>query len=141
MIPAIVVPRTVILPLAYGWTVTVRDELTHGETTDMNVRMFRASEEGKYQHDLARIGDAVVIAYLVDWTLTDAQGQLIEVRGLKADDLQDAFRNLRQFAAAEVKRAIEAHHARSEAAIADLKKTASIDASSATPLSFAGSPA
>jgi hypothetical protein len=141
MIPAIVMPQTVILPLAYGWTVTVRDELTHGEFNDMRSRIYAESKDGTLTPKAETFFDGLVIAYLVDWTLTDAQGQRIEIRGLKPDALQDAFRNLRQFAAVEVQRAIEAHHARGLAAIEELKKTVSTAPPSPTTLSYAGSPA
>lgn len=141
MIPAVVMPRTVTLPLAYGWTVTVYEELTHGQHTDMQVRMFRDAGDGQVVRDLQRITDAAVIAYLVDWTLTDAQGAPIAIKGLAPDALQDVLRNLRQFAAVEVKQAIEAHHERQQAALADLKKTASTDRPSATTSRSASLPA
>jgi hypothetical protein len=139
VIPAVVMPDTVTLPLAYGWTVTVWAELTHGQHTDMQIRMFRDGGNGEIVRDLTKITDAAVMAYLVDWTLTDAQGQRIEIRGLKPDALQDVLRNLRQFAAGEVKQAIEAHHERQQAALADLKKTASTETPSATTSPYAGS--
>jgi hypothetical protein len=141
MIPAVVMPRTVTLPLAYGWTVTVWEELTHGQFNDMRSRIYSESADGTLQRNVERFFDGLAVAYLVDWTLTDAQGQAIDIRGLAPDALQDAFRNLRQFAALEVQRAIEAHHERNLAAIEDLKKTASIAAPSATTSPYAGSPA
>jgi len=141
MIPAVVMPQTVTLPLAYGWTVTVWEELTHGQYNDMRSRIYSESDTGTLQRNVERFFDGLVIAYLVDWTLTDAQGQRIEIRGLRPEALQDAYRNLRQFAALEVQRAIEAHHERASAAIADLKKTASSGAPSATISPYAGSPA
>ena len=141
MIPAVVMPQTVVLPLAYGWTVTVWDELTHGQYNDLRSRIWTESDTGAMARNVEQFFDGLVIAYLVDWTLTDAQGARIEIRGLKPAALQDAFRNLRQFAALEVQRAIEAHHERVAAAIADLKKTASTDAPSATTSPYAGAPA
>jgi hypothetical protein len=141
MIPAVVMPRTLTLPLAYGWTVTVWEELTHGQFNDMRSRIYSESTDGTLQRNVERFFDGLVIAYLVDWTLTDAAGQPIDIRGLPADALQDAFRNLRQFAALEVQRVIEAHHDRNLAAIEDLKKTASIDGPSATTSPSAALPA
>lgn len=141
MIPAIVMPQTVTLPLEYGWTVTVWEELTHGQYNDMRSRIYRESDTGTLQRNVEQFFDGLVVAYLVDWTLTDAQGQRIEIRGLRADALHDAYRNLRQFAALEVQRVIEAHHERVSARLADLKKTVSTGAPSATTSPFAGSPA
>jgi hypothetical protein len=143
MIPAVVIPRTVVLPLeAYGWSVTVWEELTHGQYNAMRSRVYTEADGGALlKPDPLRFYDGLVVAYLVDWTLTDAQGQRIEIRGLKPEALQDALGNLRQFAALEVQRAIEAHHERVSAAIADLKKTASTAPPSATISPYVGSPA
>lgn len=141
MIPAVVMPQTVILPLAYGWTVTVWEELTHGQYNDMRSRIYAEADGGALKPNTEKFFDGLIVAYLVDWTLTDAQGARIEIRGLKPDALQDALRNLRQFAALEVQRAIEAHHERGLAVIADLKKTASLEMPSATISPYAGSPA
>ena len=95
--------------------------------------MYTESKGGELKRDVLKTTDATVIAYLIDWTLTDPQGARIPVRGLPPDDVQDALNNLRQATALEVKRAIEAHHATVEAAGEALKKTESIDDSLPTP--------
>ena len=96
-------------------------------------RMYTESTNGALRRDVIQTTDATVIAYLIDWTLTDPSGARIPVRGLPPDDVQDVLNNLRQATAVEVKQAIEAHHARVEAAGDALKKTDAIDASSLTP--------
>jgi len=113
--------------------VTVWAELNHGQYIAMLSRMYTESKDGALKRDVLKTTDATVIAYLIDWTLTDPQGARIPVRGLPPDDVQDALNNLRQATALEVKRAIEAHHASVEAAGEALKKTDSTDASSGPP--------
>jgi hypothetical protein len=137
----IVVPRELTLPLAHGRSVTVWAELNHGQYIAMLSRMYTESKQGELRRDVLKTTDATVIAYLIDWTLTDAQGQRIAVRGLPPNEVQDVLNNLRQAAALEVKQAIEAHHARVEAAGDALKKTDSIDDSSPTPLPSASAAA
>lgn len=127
---AVVVPSTVVLPLPIGgWTITVREELNHGQHTAMLARMYHETDEGTLRVDALRTGDALILAYLVDWTLTDQRGQRIEIRGLKPDQVQDVLTNLRQWVAGEVKRAVEAHAKAVTAAAEEQKKTHSSGAS------------
>ena len=129
----VVIPREVTLPLANGRTVTVWAELNHGQYIAMLARMFTEATNGEMRRDVIKTTDATVIAYLLDWTLTDPQGERIPVRGQAPAAVQDALNNLRQSVAQDVKRVIEAHHAAVEAAGDELKKTASTDGSSVTP--------
>ena len=137
----VVIPREVTLPLANGRAVTVWAELNHGQHIAMLARMFTESKDGELRRDVIKTTDATVIAYLLDWTLTDGTGARIPVRGLAPDAVQDVLNNLRQASALEVKQAIEAHHARVEAAGEALKKTASTDDSCSTPLPSASAAA
>jgi len=137
----IVVPRELTLPLTNGRSLTVWAELNHGQYIAMLSRMYTESKGGELKRDVLKTTDATVIAYLIDWTLTDPQGARIPVRGLPPDDVQDALNNLRQATALEVKRAIEAHHATVEAAGEALKKTESIDGLSTAPLPSASAAA
>jgi len=129
----IVTPRELTLPLADGRTVTVWAELNHGQYIAMLSRMYTEAKDGALRRDVIKTTDATVIAYLIDWTLTDPQGDRLEVRGLAPDAVQDVLNNLRQPVAQDVKRVIEAHHAQLEAAGEALKKTDITDASSGTP--------
>jgi hypothetical protein len=128
-----VIPRDVTLPLAHGRTITVWAELNHGQYIAMLSRMYTEAKNGELRRDVITTTDAIVIAYLIDWTLTDPQGERIPIRGRPPDQVQDALNNLRQAVARDIKRVIEAHHASVEAAADALKKTPSIDASSGTP--------
>jgi len=128
-----VIPQDVTLPLANGRTITVWAELNHGQYIAMLSRMYTEAKDGELRRDVIKTTDATVIAYLIDWTLTDPQGERIAIRGRPPDQVQDALNNLRQAVAQDIKRVIDAHHAAVEAAATALKKTASIDASSDTP--------
>lgn len=133
----VVVPRTTVLPLSNGRAVTVREELNHGETIAMYARMYRtlapeviaAAAASGMQIEMAvdplKTGDALTVAYVVDWTLTDGADRPLEIRGLAPNEFQDVLNNLKHPVAVELKRAIEAHANRVAAAAADLKKTPS----------------
>jgi hypothetical protein len=122
----IVVPRTTELPLSRGRTITIRDELNHGETVAMRARMYRERADGQTVINPLQISDAIVVAYLVDWTLTDAAGRRLELRGLAPDDVQAVLNNLKEPVVAEIRDAIDAHVERQRAADDELKKTDSI---------------
>ena len=126
----IVVPRTTDLPLSRGRSITIRHELNHGEHVTMLARMYRESADGQTRVDPLRTGDAVIVAYLVDWNLTDSSGRRLEIRGLGPDDVQAVLNNLRVPVVAELKAAIEAHVDAQRDADDALKKTDSIDAPS-----------
>jgi hypothetical protein len=137
----VVIPREVTLPLADGRSLTVWAELNHGQYIAMLSRMYTEAKNGELRRDVIKTTDATVIAYLIDWTLTDASGVRIPVRGLAPDAVQDVLNNLRQPVVLAIKQAIEAHHARVEEAGEALKKTPSIGDSSATPLPSASAAA
>jgi hypothetical protein len=122
----IVIPRTKDLPLSGGRTITIREELNHGEANAMRARMYRERADGRTVINPLQISDAVIVAFLVDWNLTDAAGRRLEIRGLGPDDLQAVLNNLRDPLVAEIKEAIEAHADQQRAADDELKKTASI---------------
>jgi hypothetical protein len=136
-----VIPRELTLPLAHGRTVTVWAELNHGQYIAMLARMYTEAKDGELRRDVIKTTDATVIAYLIDWTLTDPQGDRIPVRGRPPAEVQDALNNLRQAVARDLKQTIEAHHAAVEAAADALKKTDSIAGSSGTPSPSASAPA
>lgn len=122
----IVVPRTTELPLSGGRTITIREELNHGETVAMYTRMYRERADGGSAIDPLQTTDALLIAYLVDWNLTDADGRRLAWRGLAPADQQAVLNNLKQPRIVEIKAAIEAHLEQQRAADDELKKTASI---------------
>jgi hypothetical protein len=68
------------------------------------------------------MGRATVLAYLVDWTLTD-EGEPVPIRGLSVDELGAVVDNLEGPDFREVREAIEAHERRESEAREAEKKT------------------
>jgi hypothetical protein len=123
-----VTPETKTLTLEGGDTVTVKARLSHGEHVAMYARTYREKPDGSPGVDYLATGDALVLAYLVDWSAEPS------LRGLSDDERGDLIRNLDQASFLEIKRAIEAHENRVAAEDAALKKTVSI-AGSSPPIS------
>lgn len=123
----VVIPRTVVLDLPGGISITVREQLNHGEHVAMLARMYRQDGEGI---DPLKTGDAMVLAYLVDWNLTGADERRIEIRDLAPERVAHVLNNLQRWVFAEIKQAIEVHDAARREADEQLKKTASIEAPS-----------
>jgi hypothetical protein len=112
-------PALDVLPLANGDTITVRRALTHGETLDQFARMYQTTRDGAYVYaegrpvvDPLKTGDAVIVAYLVDWTIRDDDDAVIPIRGLSPDELADVIRNLDHESAVEIRAAIQDHEIR-----------------------------
>jgi hypothetical protein len=125
---AVVIPRTKVLPLpVHGWTITVHEELNHGQHIAMLARVYSETDDGRLRRDALKNSDALVIAYLVDWTLTDSSGERIDIAGLKPDDLQHVLNNLRIPVALQVKQAVQAHDAAIGVAADEQKKTDGTD--------------
>lgn len=130
---AFITPRTRLLTLPSGESITVRERLTHGERTASYARMSTLTPDGKRVVDALKSGDAIIIAYLVDWTFADDSGAVVSIRGLPADDLQSVLDNMDHEAVLAIKTAIEAH----EEAMLREKKTDGASRSVETSLSLA----
>ena len=81
-------PATVDLDLGDGYTVTVKRELTVGESMAVQqslVKSVRAN--GTVEPDLAAIWKANTVAYIVDWNLTDDHGKLVPFSVAAVDSL------------------------------------------------------
>jgi hypothetical protein len=102
-------PETVTLTLENGDRLIVRKELTCGEARQANARIYVMGEDGRRRVDPLLIGLGTVIAYLVDWTLADDDGQIVAIRGLPIDDLIPILDSLDSDSFAEIRRAIETH--------------------------------
>jgi hypothetical protein len=118
-----VAPALRVLPLADGATITVRERLTHGEQTKAFARMTTLDADGRRSVDALKSGDALILAYLVDWTLTDDSGAVVPIRGATMDELQDVLNNMDHASVLEIKAAIETHEAAVLAARDVEKKT------------------
>lgn len=124
-----------VLTLANGDTLTVRRQLTHGETTEWHARTFVRNENGTLRPDAIKYGDGLIVAYLVDWTIRDDAGDIVSLRGLSTSEVQDVINNLDHDSVLEIKAAIEAHIETWNQKRADEKKTVA-----AAPLSLVTSP-
>lgn len=102
-------PATVDLDLGDGYTVTVKQELTVGESMAVQqslVKSVRAN--GTVEPDLAAIWKANTIAYIVDWNLTDHNGRRVTFSPAAVDSLSKAAWDVIE---AAVKAHIEAQEA------------------------------
>jgi len=104
-------PQTKTLTLANGDTLVVRERLTAGEQRAHFARQYEHGPNGRLQVNPLMMGAAVVLAYLLDWNLTDDQGQAVVIRDLAADDLARVIDALEPESFTEIRQAIEAHEA------------------------------
>lgn len=99
-------PEEVTLPISDGDTLTVKKSLTEGEQRAAHARMYRPDTDGINPQE---VGIAMVIAYLLDWTLTDAQGNKVLIRGKSPSDVQSVLDALHPQDFAEILDAINTH--------------------------------
>ncbi len=93
-------PDTKTLTLANGDTLLVKRRMNHGEQRDAFLRM---------RSNAVNAVDAMIVAYLLDWSLTDDDGRPIVIRDRPADEVQASLDNLDPDDFQEIKRAIEDH--------------------------------
>ena len=105
-------PTTTNLVLPSGDIITIRTRLTHGEETESFARKTTVEEDGRVRLDPRKYGDALLLAYLVDWTPKDPETAAVSIRGLSMDELEDVIRNLDQESFREIREAIEEHEER-----------------------------
>jgi hypothetical protein len=106
-------PDTVTLPISDGDTITIRKRLTNGERRAMFARMYKDGVT-PMRLDTWATGLSMVVAYLLDWTLTDDAGERVRLRDaagvpLAADELAVIVDGLDWDSFVEIKDAIEAH--------------------------------
>jgi hypothetical protein len=102
-------PETRVLKISNGDTLTVKKRLNHGEQQAAFARMYVATLEGSLKVNPLETGMAMVVAYLVDWTLTDEAGTIVAIRGKSVDEVEAAVNALDPDDFTEIKTAIEAH--------------------------------
>lgn len=121
-------PSVRVLPLDDGVSLTVREHLTHGEATDSSALMW-TQKDGKAELNASMVMYATVLAYLVDWTVPDFNGDIIPIRGLSQEDMLSTLRNLTPPAFNAIHDAITAHDRASRERLTELKKTESVTVS------------
>lgn len=114
-------PDTAILHLSRGDTLTVRRRLNAGEQREAFARIAARDERGvvitdpetgRIKVDPFRLRLGQIVAYLVDWSLTDDEGRPIPIRGLPPDELTSVVDKLFPEDQAELYDAIDAHESR-----------------------------
>lgn len=114
-----VTPATRTLTLSDGDWVVVKERLNVGEARAEFARRFEYPETGTVPRvNLQQVGFSQVVAYLLDWSLTE-----MPIRGVSATDLDRILRNLEPEFFAELQQAIDAHIATMESEREAQKKT------------------
>jgi hypothetical protein len=116
-------PATERLELTREDFLIVKQELTAGETRDL---MRASSKPGPgLELDPIAAGVALVVAYLLDWSFTDADGRPLTIADQPATVVRAALDAIDSDAYLEVQQAISDHHAAMAARRAEQKKTPS----------------
>lgn len=104
-------PETTILKISNGDTLTVKRRLTSGEVREMHKRMYISGVDGTLRANPLQAVLAMVVTYLVDWSLTDDEGRLVAIRDQPTETVIAALDALDSESFVEIKTAIDAHEA------------------------------
>lgn len=121
-------PDVVTLPLPPNLdgtvdTITVKKRLNAGELRAQIAKSYRPDgPEGTMVYSRLHSGLALVAAYLVDWSLTDDEGERVPIRGLSYDDMVRTVDSLDPDDFTELKTVVEAHEAAMDKERAQEKK-------------------
>lgn len=104
-------PETAVLHISSGDTLTVKRRLNTGEQRDVLASMTSAPQPGEtgLRANPFEIGIAMVLAYLVDWSLTDGDGRHVDIRGKPRADVRSFLDALDPLDFDEIRLAIDAH--------------------------------
>jgi hypothetical protein len=120
-------PDTVRLPideLGDDTWILVKRELTYGEERRMFARLYTEAADGKLATNPLYSENAIVLAYLLDWSDLDHP-----IRGVSREELEATLDHLDPASMHAITRAVDAHLGRQRAAREDEKKTTPIGAS------------
>jgi hypothetical protein len=123
-------PEVVRVPLSDGEWVTLKKRLTAGESRDAFARMCHSGIEPLTVNPL-QIGLAQMLAYLVEWSLTDDDGQPVSLLQQPVDVVERYLLLLEPERFDEIRVAVLRHEAEQVAARAEQKKTR--DTATASP--------
>ena len=133
--PKFLKPELVKLDLTDGAWILVKKRLTAGERRAMFAWMIKFMRLGEAAEiDPLKVQTATVLAYLVDWNVTDAEGTPVVIRGAKPEVIAAMLDNLDADGAAEIEQAISAH----VAALDEEKKLPAPESASAATSDSAG---
>jgi hypothetical protein len=103
-----VTPDVKVLKISQGDTLTVKRRLNAGEQRAAFARMAQAGVDGALRVNRLQVGISLVIAYLVDWSLTN-NGASVVIRDQPIEVVTAALDALDPDSYNEIKDAIEAH--------------------------------
>lgn len=125
-------PETTLLQITQGDWLLVKKRLTAGEQRKMFDRMM----SGGLSIKPVNVGIAKIQAYLLDWSITDADDKPVVIQDQGEDVLASALDNLDPDSFKEILHAIEDHMEAVEKVDSEEKKLrAGVSASSPTSLS------
>jgi len=102
-------PEIQILKISNGDTLTVKRRLNAGETRRALADMSIQSESGDLRVDRLKFGIASILAYLLDWSLTDDDGKLVVIRDQPRESVEAVLDSLDAESYEEIREAIHAH--------------------------------
>ena len=111
----VVVPGTKRLELSQGEYLIVKAQLNAGETLDLFERAAPdvdiTAPDARQRLSPSRVALGLVVAYLLDWDLTDLDGAPLVIAGATADEKTAALRGLDFDSLVEIINVITAHDA------------------------------
>ena len=114
-------PETVRIDLPNGGWILVKKYLTAGEARRLFRRMMRNGDTPT-EIDPLNVGVSKCVVYLVDWSVTDADGNPVVIRGQSEEYIGAALDNMDHEAFGLILRAVEEHEEAMERARAEEKK-------------------
>lgn len=117
-------PESVRLPLADGKFIDVKKRLNHGETEDMHARWAPVAVAGEaLQLNRREVRDAMVLAYLLGWSLTNDGKPVAYSPDMPEAQRSATIGNLSPERFNNIFKVIEAHEEAMDVERAALKKT------------------
>src|SRR4249919_3700993 len=122
-------PATERLELTEGDYLIVKQDLNAGEYRDLMrasakpVMVTGAGGPPSFEIDPVAAGVAMVVAYLLDWSFTDADGRKIPIADQPAAVVKAALDHIDSDAYMEVQKAIQDHQTARATLLAEEKKT------------------
>src|SRR5262245_17812206 len=108
-------PETSLLRISGGDTLTVKRRLNAGEQRRAFAKMSVQDAAGDLRVDRLQVGIAMVLAYLLDWTITDDNGAVVAIRDQPIDTVAAVLDDLEPESYEEIRDAIERHDAKTRA--------------------------
>lgn len=102
-------PETKTIQISHGDWLLVKKRLSAGEQRAIFARLYLAGADGALRVNPLQSGLAQILAYLLDWSLTDDNGQQVVIRDKSADDIAHIVDGLDPESFTEIREAIQRH--------------------------------